>query len=96
MIYPIAMKLKIPVERVFANNIIFDSNGNYEKYDESELTSRDGGKAAVIKKLQDSNGYNPIVMIGDGVTDMQASPPADVFIGTSVHFDYYEVLLYLC
>ena len=25
--------------------------------------------------------YGPIVMVGDGVTDMQARPPADLFIG---------------
>lgn len=26
-------------------------------------------------------GYRNLVMIGDGITDLEASPPADVFIG---------------
>ena len=42
---------------------------------------RDGGKPAVISKLKNDYGYNPIIMIGDGATDMQAKPPADAFIG---------------
>ena len=42
---------------------------------------RDGGKPAVIKKLKEAHGYNPIIMIGDGATDLQAKPPADAFIG---------------
>lgn len=31
--------------------------------------------------LKDIHGYSKVVMIGDGVTDMQARPPADAFIG---------------
>ena len=138
MIEPIADILDIPIHRVYANNLLFDSsNGKFAGFDPKELTSRDGGKAAVVKKLIDAHGYGPVgkkrfhlfgfssaaiitaseaklctalcpfvvvflltvsyvfflacvmffclsfypVMIGDGVTDMQAKPPADLFIG---------------
>jgi len=82
MIEPIADRLGIPVHRIFANRLIFSPvDGSYVGFDESEPTSRDGGKPAVLKSLIHAHGYGPIVMIGDGVTDMQAKPPADLFIG---------------
>ena len=31
--------------------------------------------------LKKAHGYDPIFMIGDGATDMEARPPADAFIG---------------
>jgi phosphoserine phosphatase len=49
MIDPIATTLGIPLERVYANNILFDTHGEYESFDAQEPTSRDGGKAAVIQ-----------------------------------------------
>ena len=58
------------------------STGAYNGFDKTALTSRDGGKASVIRLILDKHmGSRPIVMIGDGVTDMQSSPPADSFIG---------------
>lgn len=53
----------------------------FEGFDPNEPTSRDGGKPAVVKSLIASHGYKPVVMIGDGATDMQAKPPADAFVG---------------
>ena len=80
MIHPLADALDIPRDRVFANTILFNSQGRYSGFDESAPTSRDGGKPEVVRGLK-ARGYAPIVMIGDGVTDMQARPPADAFIG---------------
>lgn len=34
---------------------------------------------SLMEKVCDEEGY--VVMVGDGVTDMQAKPPADVVIG---------------
>jgi phosphoserine phosphatase len=31
--------------------------------------------------LKEKHGYSSIVLIGDGATDLEASPPADAFIG---------------
>lgn len=81
MINPVASRLKVPMHRIFANNLLFGPDGSYRGFDESEPTSRDGGKPAVIQSLKDRHGYSPVVMIGDGATDMQARPPADTFIG---------------
>ena len=50
-------------------------------FDSTEFTCKDGGKPAAINDIKLVHGFSPIVMIGDGVTDMQAKPPADAFIG---------------
>ncbi|VDK53459.1 unnamed protein product [Anisakis simplex] len=85
LIMPIARLLRIPRENVFGNEILFDRNGAYAGFDTNELTSDSGsktvGKAGVCGLLKRRMGYENLVMIGDGATDMEASPPADTFIG---------------
>ncbi|XP_002167419.2 phosphoserine phosphatase isoform X1 [Hydra vulgaris] len=81
IINAIANSLNIPTENVFANEILFSKNGEYEGFDEEEPTSSSGGKKVVIEKLIEKYNYNNIVMIGDGMTDLEAFPPARLFIG---------------
>ena len=81
MINPVADMLKIPRHRIYANNLLFKEDGTFAGFDAEELTSRDGGKPAVIQRLKDAHGYKTVVMFGDGATDMQARPPADAFVG---------------
>jgi len=82
MIEPVADKLNIPYNRIYANNLLFKTeDGTFAGFDKDEPTSRDGGKPAVVKLLKEAHGYSTVVMIGDGVTDMQARPPASLFIG---------------
>ena len=81
MIHPIADLLAIPRANVYANTILFDGPGAYAGFDENAPTSRDGGKAAVVGKIKAHHGGAPVIMVGDGATDLQARPPADVVIG---------------
>jgi phosphoserine phosphatase len=82
MIEPVARTLNIPSHRIFANTLLFNEHdGSYVGFDKQELTSRDGGKPAVVQSLMDAHGFQNVVMIGDGATDMQAKPPAKLFIG---------------
>lgn len=84
MIEPIAETLNIPFHRIYANNLLFNEDESFAGFDKEEPTSRDGGKPAVIQQLVDAHGVDmvrPIIMVGDGATDMQARPPADAFIG---------------
>jgi phosphoserine phosphatase len=81
MILPLAATLHIPPARVFANVLQFTLDGRYLGYDPDVFTSRSGGKAAALQHLKDRFGYDPLLMVGDGVTDMEARPPADGFIG---------------
>ena len=82
MIHPVAKVLNIPLERVFANNLLFDEKtGQYVGFDVNEPTSRAGGKGVVVGGLKEKFGYEPIIMVGDGATDMEARPPATAFVG---------------
>jgi phosphoserine phosphatase len=83
MIEPVAIKLMIPSYRVYANTLLFhnDEIGSFKGFDPSEPTSRDGGKGAVLQMLIANHGYRNVVMVGDGVTDLHAKPPAHLFIG---------------
>ena len=85
MIQPIADAVGIPSHRIFANYILFDGphgKGEYNGYDTNQFTCRDGGKARAVQHIKAELGVaGPIVVIGDGITDVQAKPPADAVIG---------------
>lgn len=81
MIEPVAEILKIPLENIVANTILFDDKGDYRDFDANEPTSQDMGKPKALEMIQQAKGYKKMVMIGDGATDAQAKPPATSFIG---------------
>ena len=81
MIEPLAKRLAVPSDRIIANVIRYDDDGNYASFDPAVPTSHDGGKGKAMAQLKERFGYDPLVMIGDGATDLQARPPADLFIG---------------
>nr|CAI5868189.1 unnamed protein product [Callosobruchus analis] len=81
IIEPIAQKLNISEDHIFANRMKFYFNGDYAGYDENAPTSNSGGKAVAVQHLKDTKGYKNVVLIGDGATDLEACPPADAFIG---------------
>lgn len=82
MIEPVASKLGIPFENIFANNLLFGDSGEFLGFDTSEPTSRSGGKALAVQKIREAHHYKTLVMIGDGATDLEARQPggADLFI----------------
>lgn len=55
--------------------------GEYAGFDDTQPTSTSGGKGIVVGELKRKYGYNNLVVIGDGMTDLEASPPAEAFIG---------------
>lgn len=81
IIQPAAEQLNIPISNIFANSIKFYYDGTYAGFDKSRPTSNQDGKSRVISTLKQTKGYRNVVMIGDGVTDLEACPPADAFIG---------------
>lgn len=81
VILPQAKVLNIPPENVFANRLMFYSDGTYAGIDLNEPTSDNMGKAKIIAHLKEKFGYKNVVMIGDGITDMEACPPAEICIG---------------
>lgn len=81
IIQPVAERLNIPVENIYANSIKFYYDGTYAGFDKTRPTSNQDGKSRVVSLLKQTKGYRTVVMIGDGVTDLEACPPADAFIG---------------
>lgn len=83
LIEPIAKQLNInPQTNIYANKLYFDENGQYSGYDLNSFTAYSGGKSKAIADIIRKNPlYKTIVMIGDGITDMEAKPPATAVIG---------------
>ncbi|KAL4647613.1 phosphoserine phosphatase [Arapaima gigas] len=77
----VATQLNIPLGHVYANRLKFYFNGEYAGFDEMQPTAESGGKGRVISMLKEKYGFEKVVMIGDGATDMEACPPANAFIG---------------
>ena len=81
MIIPAALLLNIPTENIIANRILYNNQGQYDGFDESIPTSREGGKLEVIRRLKKDHKYSKVVMIGDGSTDLEAKEECALFIG---------------
>ena len=81
LIMPVAEILNIKKENIFANRLKYFFDGSYAGFDESCPTSKSGGKPKVMKLLKEKYHYKNLVMIGDGITDLEAYPAADAFIG---------------
>jgi len=82
IIEPIAKDLGLhPHDSVFANTILYGPNGEYVGFDTSEFTSKKGGKAQAMSYLKEHYKFKTVVHIGDGATDLEAKPPADLIIG---------------
>lgn len=81
MIEPVAKLVGVPHDRVIANVLQFNPDGSFHDFDHTQPTSASGGKAKALAQLKARFGYHPLVMVGDGATDLEARPPADCFIG---------------
>jgi phosphoserine phosphatase len=77
-VLPLAKQLGLDAETVTANRFTY---ADVPGFDLSVPTAKSGGKARALTALQAKHGYRRMVMIGDGATDMEAKPPAEVFIG---------------
>eukprot|EP00210_Caulerpa_lentillifera_P009271 g8836.t1 len=83
IINPIADALGIARSRVYANTLLFNTDGSYAGFDETEFTSRSGGKPNAVQYIKKIHSYDTVVMIGDGATDLEArmQGAVDLFIG---------------
>jgi len=84
MIEPIAAQVNVAKEDIYANTLLFEDDGKFKGFLETEPTSRAGGKAKVVADLKAQHGYKTVIMVGDGATDMEARDiegGADAFIG---------------
>ncbi|MCF8005938.1 MAG: HAD-IB family phosphatase [Methylovulum sp.] len=77
-ILPLAKSLGVPAEHVHAVDIYFNQDGSYHDYEQHSPLARNGGKAAVVSALTQAG---KVVMIGDGITDMEAKQAGAYTIG---------------
>lgn len=69
------------IETVEAVDLFFDETGAYRGFDEQYPTTRSGGKPLVIQSLRERFQPGRVVMVGDGVSDLETKPVVDRFIG---------------
>jgi phosphoserine phosphatase len=62
-------------------DLYFDATGNYAGYDTTYPTTRSGGKPEIIRALKREFAPSRVVMVGDGVSDLETKTEVDLFIG---------------
>lgn len=78
-IEPLAAALGIA--RIEAVDLYFDDRGDYREYDRAFPTARSGGKPEIMTRLRSELAARRSVMVGDGVSDLEAKPACDLFVG---------------
>ncbi len=78
-IAPLAAHLGIA--RVEAVGLFFNAAGDYTGYDEKFPTTRSGGKPECIARLKRELAPARLVMVGDGVSDLETKPVVDLLVG---------------
>ena len=76
-----AKGLDIPLTDVFGIDLVHNEDGSFKDFDRKAFTVQPMGKALAIKHLRETRGYQSIVMIGDGATDVEAGTDAELMIG---------------
>jgi phosphoserine phosphatase len=78
----LARHLGIPDHAVSAVPVHFNSDGSYAGYDASSPPARSGGKAEVVRAWKAASAPipSPILLVGDGATDLEAKPEVDLFV----------------
>ncbi len=79
LIRPVATRLGI--KHVEAVPLYFDENGEYAGYGEDFPTTRNHGKNKIIQEWRDAMLPERIIMIGDGVSDLETKSDVDMMIG---------------
>lgn len=79
-VLPLAASLGLPPRAVHAVKLFFDQGGAYAGFDRHSPLTRAGGKELVVRDVR-ARSHGKAVFIGDGVTDLDAKPVVDLFIG---------------
>jgi phosphoserine phosphatase len=69
------------IGRVEAVDLFFGADGAYLGYDRAFPSTRSGGKREIIERLRSELRPEKVVMVGDGVSDLETRPAVDLFVG---------------
>ena len=75
----LARALGIADDKVAAVDLRFDEQGEYQAFDTSSPLAAAGGKRRVVEGWQHSL-RTPVMLVGDGATDLEAKPVVDMFV----------------
>jgi phosphoserine phosphatase len=75
-VLPLGLRLGFTPAEVFAVRVSFGDDGAYAGFDDKSPLTTTAGKATVVQRLYLPR---PLLMVGDGVTDLAARPAADSF-----------------
>jgi len=89
LIEPLAAYLGI--ERIEAVPLNLDPDGNYINFDATYPTTYNGGKPEIIEQLKAEFTPEHIIMVGDGVSDLETKSVVDQFIGYGKYTDRQKV-----
>ncbi len=79
LIEPLARLLGI--DHVEAVPLYFHEDGSYLDYDKAYPSTRNLGKNEIIREWRQAMLPERVVMMGDGISDLETKPDVDVFIG---------------
>lgn len=75
----LATALGIAAEDVAAVDVHFDGDGGYAGFDTTSPLARAGGKMVILARWR-AHAALPILLVGDGATDLEARDAADAFV----------------
>jgi phosphoserine phosphatase len=75
----LGLELGLQPQDVAAVDLFFDVQGRYIGYDEDSPLARSGGKRQLLG-IWRRELSGPLMMVGDGATDIEARDVADVFV----------------
>jgi phosphoserine phosphatase len=75
-VIPLGYRLGFTAAEVFAVRLEFDDAGAYTGFDHQSPLTTTTGKATVVQRLYLPR---PVLVVGDGATDLAARPAADAF-----------------
>jgi phosphoserine phosphatase len=78
-VLPLASHLGVPERAVHAVALRFNA-GEYEDFDRRSFLTRSGGKELVVRDVR-ARTHGKAALVGDGVSDLEAKPAVDLFIG---------------
>lgn len=86
----LAVELALPTAVVAAVEIHFDEAGRYAGYDTASPLARSGGKPALLREWLPALP-GPVMVVGDGATDLETAPVVDLFVAFAGAVDRPEV-----
>jgi phosphoserine phosphatase len=75
----LGQELGLQAQDVAAVDLRFDAHGRYSGYDQDSPLARSGGKRDLLS-IWRRELPGPLMMVGDGATDLEAREVADVFV----------------